>query len=191
MNLIIKRVTNIKELQGIRGLQEDNLKKNLPAGEAENEGFVSAEYSLEFLQQMHNACPSIIARDGETIAGYALVAVQSIKQHHALLEDLFNVIDTIMYKGTSLKNINYVVVGQLCIAKNYRGIGLVKKLYDFYKAELSSKFDYAITDVAQNNPRSLKAHRKAGFEVIETLSYGGIDWFVILWDWTKKIEPFI
>lgn len=185
MNLIVKRVTELKELQGIRQLQEDNLKKNLASGEAEKEGFVSAEYTLEFLQRMHNACPSIIAKDGDAIAGYALIAVQSIKQHHALLEDLFNVIDATMYKGATLKNTNYVVVGQLCIAKNYRGIGLVKKLYDFYKKELCNQFNYAITDVAQDNPRSLKAHQKAGFEVIETLSYGGIDWFVILWDWRK------
>lgn len=186
MNLILKRVTEEKELQGIRQLQEDNLKKNLSANEAEKEGFVSAEYTLDFLQQMHHACPSIIAKDGDTIAGYALVAVQTIKHHHSLLEDLFNVIDATLYKGVTLKNTRYVVVGQLCIAKNYRGIGLVKKLYDFYKAELCNQFDYAITDVAQNNPRSLKAHQKAGFEVVETLSYGGIDWFVILWDWTKK-----
>jgi hypothetical protein len=75
------------------------------------------------------------------------------------------------------------VAGQLCTAKNYRGIGLVKNFYNFYKAELSSEFDYAINDVAQYNARSLKTHLKGGFEVIETLSCGGIDWFVILWDW--------
>jgi L-amino acid N-acyltransferase YncA len=71
------------------------------------------------------------------------------------------------------------------VVKNYRGQGLVKQLYEYYKNCLSYDFDYAITDIAQDNPRSLKAHQKVDFEVIETLSYGGIDWYVILWDWTK------
>jgi hypothetical protein len=53
---------------------------------------------------MHDACPSIIAKDEETVAGYALVAVKSIKHHHALLEDLFNVIDKTLYQNSTLNN---------------------------------------------------------------------------------------
>jgi L-amino acid N-acyltransferase YncA len=40
-----------------------------------------------------------------------------------------------------------------------------------------------ITDVAQANTRSLNAHKKSGFQVIDTLVYAGIGWDIVLWDW--------
>ena len=50
---------------------------------------------------------------------------------------------------------------------------------------LSLPFDFCITDVAQANARSLKAHKNTGYQVIDTLSYGGIAWDIVLWDWRK------
>jgi ribosomal protein S18 acetylase RimI-like enzyme len=93
------------------------------------------------------------------------------------MADLFNVIDTKTYKGQLLKEVNYVVVGQLCVAEAFRGQGLVKRLYDYYRDCLASEY------VAQANTRSLNAHKKSGFQVIDTLVYGGIGWDIVLWDW--------
>ena len=183
----IKRVTDFAELNGIKKLQEDNLKKNLTDSEAESEGFVTAEYSMEFLEMLHQGSPSIIAKDGNQVVGYALVAVKSIREHHDLLSDLFNGIDKIKYNRQLLKDCNYVVVGQLCVARNYRGQGLVQQMYQYFRSSLSGEFDFCITDVAETNPRSLKAHIKTGFQVVATLSYGGLGWSIVLWDW-KEIK---
>ncbi|MEY4627693.1 MAG: hypothetical protein RLZZ595_19, partial [Bacteroidota bacterium] len=95
-------------------------------------------------------------------------------------------IDTKTYKGQMLKEVNYVVVGQLCVGEGYRGQGLVKRLYDHYRDCLSDTYTYLITDVAQANTRSLKAHKNAGFIVIDTLVYGGIGWDIVLWDWRNQ-----
>lgn len=186
--IIIKRVTEFSELKGIRKLQEDNLKKNLPGDEAETEGFVTAEYSIEFLKTLHEAGPSIIAKEDDRVVGYALVAAKSIRHQHELLSDLFNCIDKITYRGLVLKNVKYVVVGQLCVAKNYRGLGLVHQMYQYFKKSLSGEYDCCITDVAENNPRSLKVHLKTGFQVIENFAYGGSNWNIVLWDWKSELE---
>lgn len=179
----IKRVTELSELTGIQRLQGINLKKNLTAAEIEKEGFVTAEYSVEFLQLLHNTSPSVIAVDGEMVVGYALVALRSTAQHHELLADLFEKIDNAIYQGSMLRDSNYVVVGQLCVHKDYRGFGLVQSMYTYYKECLSPEFDYCITDVASTNPRSLKAHQKTGFQVIDTLHFNGQEFDLILWDW--------
>ena len=186
--VIIKRVTEFSELEGIKSLQEENLKKNLPADEAETEGFVTAEYTIEFLKTLHEAGPSIIAKDNDTVVGYALVADKSIRYQHELLSDLFNCIDQITYRGLLLKKVNYVVVGQLCVAKNYRGLGLVQQMYQHFKHSLSATYDCCITDVAENNPRSLKVHLKTGFSVIQRFTYGGSNWDIVLWDWKSELE---
>ncbi|MGL1493919.1 hypothetical protein ACSTIK_00385, partial [Vibrio parahaemolyticus] len=83
----------VAELQGILQLQRENLKKNVSAGEAGSEGFVTAEYTLAFLEAMHRASPSIIAKDGDQVVGYALVAVKLVGKDHDLLADLFHTID--------------------------------------------------------------------------------------------------
>lgn len=184
----IKRVTNNAELEGIKKLQEENLNINISAEEAEQQGFVSAVYSIDFLKIMHVAGPSVIAVDDNIVVGYALVSTKEIRHHHDLLADLFNAIDKINYNGISLKDANYVVVGQLCVAKNYRGKSVVQMMYQYFRDSLQNEFDYCLTDVAQANPRSLKAHLKTGFEIVNTLTYGGISWDIVLWDWTKKIN---
>ena len=181
--ITIKRVTDHSELEGIKKLQQENLKINLTDQEAGTEGFVTAEYTMDFLKKMHRESPSIIAKDGDEVIGYALVSVKAIRHDHELLGDLFNTIDKLKYHHHLLKDSPYVVVGQLCVSKNYRGLGLVQQMYQHFKNCLSGEFDYCITDVAQDNPRSLKAHLRTGFRVLDTLQYGGLGWDIVIWDW--------
>jgi ribosomal protein S18 acetylase RimI-like enzyme len=179
----VKRVSAIWELQGIKSLQEVNLSKNISSDEATREGFLTASYTMDFLEEMHRDEPSIIAKVGETVIGYALVSTKKVRKEHDLLNDLFNTIDVCAYNGIQLKSVNYVVVGQLCVAKDYRGQGLAQLLYNHFKDCLHDQYDYLVTDVAKDNVRSLKAHQKTGFQVISELEYGGFGWDVVLWDW--------
>lgn len=181
----ITRVTSDAELMGIQQLQTENLRKFIDDQKAASQGFLMAEYSLEFLQSMHQACPSIIAKDGEKVVGYALVATQAVREEHDLLADLFNTIDKTQFEGKTLMGAAYVVVGQLCVSKDYRGQGLVQQLYGHFRESLETEYHFCITDVAQANARSLKAHKNTGYQVIDTLSYGGIGWDIVLWDWRK------
>ena len=179
----IKTVSCTDELNGILSLQKENLKSQISNEEAVQEGFVTAEYSLELLQQMHAESPSVIAKEGDKIVGYALVTTKAVMTHHDLLSDFFMVIQQLQYNGFPVKDTSYVVIGQLCVAKNYRGMGLVQQLYSYFKETLKHRFDFCLTDVAQTNPRSLRAHLKTGFTVIDTLTYGEVSWDIVLWDW--------
>ena len=181
----IVHVSNDAELDDIRLLQRENLRKLIGETEAGKEGFLTAEYSMEMLQQMHRFQPSIIAKDGDTIAGYVIITTKNSYGQHPLLDSLFDSIDALNYNDTPLKDVNYILVGQLCVGKAYRGTGLVQKMYNYYQQSLSKSYQYLITDVAQENPRSIKAHLKTGFEIIHTIQYGGIGWDIVLWDWRK------
>jgi hypothetical protein len=182
----IKLVSKEEELKGIQKLQQQNLRKNLSAMEAEEQGFLMAEYSFDFLQKMHKAAPSVIAVSEGKVVGYSLVALKTIRDEHPLLADLFNTIDRIEFKSQNLSQSNYVVVGQLCVGKGFRGMGLVDSMYQYYKDCYASEYKYLITDVAQANQRSLKAHKKTGFQVIDELTFEGIGWDIVLWNWNAK-----
>jgi hypothetical protein len=184
MSVLITRVSTQAQLAGIKALQTANLKRNLSAEEIRTHGFVSAEYTLEFLERMHEAGPSIIAVDGASVVGYALVADVSVCADHDLLGDMCRVIDRTAYNGRLLKGARYVVMGQLCVARTHRRTGLVMRMYEHYRRTLAGEFDYLITDIARDNPGSLSAHLKSGFQVISTLRYAGVEWDLVLWDWT-------
>jgi ribosomal protein S18 acetylase RimI-like enzyme len=184
--ITIKRVSSKDELNAIAELQHLNLRQNISTEEALGQGFLTAEYSMDVLEGMHAQEPAIIAMDGNTLAGYALVATKSTRNSHPLLADLFAAIDRLEYKNTPLKGLNYVVVGQLCVAREFRGQGLVSKLYNQFRDSLAGNYIYCVTDVATTNQRSLNAHSKAGFTVINHTEYAGVGWEVVLWNWRQE-----
>jgi ribosomal protein S18 acetylase RimI-like enzyme len=183
----ISKAASEADLIGIQVLQKANLKKIISELEATNEGFVTAEYSLELLKAMHKYRASVIAKDGDRVVGYALVTTKDIYGQHDLIDDLLNVLDKINFASKPLKETQYVLVGQLCVGKGYRGIGLVQKMYNYFKESYATEYEYLITDVADNNPRSLKAHIKSGFQIIHSINYDGVRWDIVLWDWNKNL----
>lgn len=186
-----KRVSTDEELRGILSLHHKNLLKNLDQEERDKEGFVTAEYNIDLLTKMHNISPSIIAKDGDEVVGYVLVYTKALYNQHALLDDLFYKVDALTYNSRPMTESSYVLCGQLCVAKGYRGMGLVQGMYEHYRNALSGEFQYCVTDVASNNPRSLKAHVKTGFQVIDSITFNGVTFDVILWDWCAKGDSFV
>lgn len=181
----VKLVTTSEEISAIKELQNLNLRPNISDTEAASEGFLTASYTIAYLQAMNADAPSVIAKMGDKVVGYAMVTTHNLRDGHDLMADLFNTIDRTSYSGRVLSETDYVVVGQLCVAKEFRGLGLVQQMYNHFKDCYANRFEYLVTDVAQANVRSLKAHKKTGFQVIDTLTYGGIGWDIVLWDWRR------
>ena len=46
---------------------------------------MTAAYTVDFLRTMHEAHPSVIAKDGDRVVGYALVATQAVRLKNRLL----------------------------------------------------------------------------------------------------------
>ena len=63
MAVVIRRATSPAEVAGIKALQNANLASRLSEAERAAAGFVTAEYSLEFLLAMHEETPAVIAMD--------------------------------------------------------------------------------------------------------------------------------
>ena len=181
----IKLAQEASELEGILALQRRNLKRCLSDAEADEQGFLIAEYDLAYLRQMQEQHPSVVAVDEGRVVAYALVVTQEVRAGLPFIAALFDEIDRITYQGASLAGTNYVVVGQLCVDKDYRGQGLVDRLYACFRASLEGRHPCGVTDIARDNRRSLKAHLRVGFQVIRAIEYEGLTWDVVLWDWSS------
>ncbi len=173
------------DLQKILDLQQRNLLESLAEGEMETEGFVTVKHDLDILNRMNEPYRHVIAREDEEVVGYALVMLREFEQQIPVLVPMFEQINAIEYEGKRLGESTYFVMGQICIAKGYRGKGLFKGLYEKMRAEMSAEFSYIITEVAKKNRRSTKAHLKTGFKIIYEYqpAFDQEEWIIVLWDW--------
>ncbi len=174
------RASSDEELHQILEIQKRNLKTNIPAEEKEKEGYITVGHNFEILKKMNDACPHIIAKNGNKVAGYALVMLPSFRYEMSVLTPMFESADRL------LKTENYVAMGQVCIDKPYRRMGVFKGMYAFYQKELNNQFDSLFTEIATHNTRSLGAHKKVGFKILETQITEGTSWELVNWDWNNN-----
>ena len=174
---------NITEVEEIKSLQTRNLKKNISLKNRLIDGFLTASYSISFLNKMNELTPAIIAKQSNRVIGYVLATDRSLLSEHPLLRDLSSQINKISFRNKTIEDFNYLVVGQLCVAKEFRGLGIAQQLYIHFKKAYKNRYAFAITDVDQKNNASLGIHLKVGFKALSTLNYGKSKWDVVVWDW--------
>lgn len=175
--------TNLVE---IIELQKANLKERLSKTEILREGFVTVTHSLTDLQNMDGYEKSLLMKDDNKTVGYLLAMTKNSEADIPVLVPMFETFEKILYKGKLLNEYRYIVVGQVCIEKNYRGQGLLGNAYNAYKNHFSKKYQLAITEIATENQRSINAHRKIGFKEIHRFTdINQIEWSIVLWDWVS------
>jgi len=171
------------ELQGILNLQKKNFFSSISLEEAEKEGFVTVEHSFELLKRMNDPFGHVVAKNKEEVVAYSLVMLQDMKLEIPVLVPMFQQINEITYKQNLLTNLNYFVIGQICVDKSCRGKGVFRGLYDEMTARMKDNFDFMITEIDARNQRSINAHKKYGFETIkEYSSEDGKDWVIVLFE---------
>ncbi len=177
---------NKVNLEGVFALQKDNLKKNLSKEEIEKDGFVTVDHEWEKLVEFTKIEPHIIALDEDKVVGYVLAMTKKSRFDLPIIFPMFEEFDKIIYKGKIISEYEYMVVGQACIHKDYRGKGIIEVCFQLYKTKFADRYDFSITEIASTNLRSLKAHKKAGYEEIH--SYTDADqteWIVVVWNWNN------
>ena len=182
-SIVIKKAATGEELQGILDLQAENHLTTLSTEEKSIQGFVTVKHDLNQLLAMNKIAPHIIAKEGEEVVGYILAMTKESKNMIPVLVPMFNQFDGLHYLGRMVSEFNYMVVGQVCVGKNYRGQGLFDRMYEAYKQKFNEKFDFAITEIALSNTRSLAAHNRIGFEVIHEFEDDTQAWAIVCWNW--------
>jgi len=172
------------DLHGILNLQKANLRINLSEAEINSQGFVTVVHSFSDLKKLNDIEAHVIAKEGERVVAYLLAMTAKSRNDIPILLPLFEMFERVSFGTELISNCNYIVVGQVCVAKEYRGQGVLAKTYLKYKERFEDKYDFAITEIDNSNQRSLHAHRKIGFiEIHRYMSSSKTEWVVVTWDW--------
>jgi hypothetical protein len=173
-----------KDLLGILELQRKNHSANLLAEEISTQGFVTVIHSLENLRNLNDIQPHIICKNNGKVIAYLLAMTAKSRNEIPVLIPMFKIFETLIFKGKLISEYNYVVVGQVCVDKNYRGMGVLDKCYSKYKLHLKDKYDFAITEISSRNSRSINAHKRIGFsEIYKYVSHNQKEWSVVVLEW--------
>jgi len=178
-------VNNTEELQQILDLQEQNLPQNISKEELRLQGFVTFQHDLETLQQFHELAPSVIVKDDDKVVAYALTVVNEARNIFPPMESMFRLLETLHWDDKPFCDYRYYEMGQVCVAKEYRGKGVFEMLYQQHKKSYSNKYDLLVTEISTMNHRSLKAHKKVGFETIIIDKDELDEWALVVQDWRK------
>jgi hypothetical protein len=173
------------DLEGILLLQRANLAQNVSEIEKLDQGFVMVPHQLPDLQHFANYAAQLILKEDEKVVGYLLAMSKSLRETVPMLKPMFAQIDQITYSGKEIRDSNYLIVGQVCVGKEFRGLGLIDQMFAEYRKLFEEKYDFAITEIVTSNSRSIRAHLRVGFEIIHTFQDEFQEWNIVLWDWQK------
>lgn len=184
LSLVYTTSKSEKDLLGIIELQKKNLSSNLTHEEISSQGFVTVVHSLTDLKKMNDIEQHIICKDKENIIAYLLAMTLKSQHDIPVLIPMFEAFKMVSYRGKPVSSYKYIVVGQVCVDKNYRGKGILDRCYEEYKNSFSDRYDFAITEIASRNLRSISAHKRIGFsEVHKYTSPNREEWSIVIWQW--------
>jgi predicted GNAT family N-acyltransferase len=173
-----KRAKTDEELLQILKLQQANFSSSISEEEKTKEGFVTVQHDFDILKSMNEKCQHIIAIHDHKVIGYALSMVKELQEEIEVLKPMFQEIEKHIENQSS-----YLVMGQICVDKEFRKKGVFRGMYAFMRQELHQQYDLLITEIDSSNKRSIDAHYAVGFKQLHTYYANNQDWEIVVWDW--------
>nr|WP_199159175.1 hypothetical protein [Pedobacter sp. ASV2] len=170
-------------------LQRSNHHQSLSSDQQTENGFLFAEHTVDILKKMAVRMPQIIALNKERVIGYNLAMDQSMAGDLPMLTPMFQEFEKCIYKGKPLSQYRFMVGGQVCVDKQFRGMGLLRRLYEETRRSVNDRFQMCVTEISVRNEISLKAHQKMGFQIAGSYNDGREMWNIVVWEFNKKQHP--
>ena len=147
--------------------------------EDRKDGFVTTSFTKEQLTELVEKEKGlfIALKNGEIIA-YLMAASWEYWSEWPMFKFMIKDLGKLNYLGNVLSVKNSYQYGPICIDKSFRGTGLLERLFNFSRAEMSKKYPVLVTFVNKNNPRSVEAHiRKLGLTIIHEFDFNNNSYY--------------
>jgi predicted GNAT superfamily acetyltransferase len=143
----------------ILDLQSANYIANLSAHERE-QGFLSARFTLEQTAQIAEDLGTIVAVIDDQIVGFICAFRNEFETRSPVIAKMLESYDRFIFEARPLSTLNSYIYGPVCMARDFRGRGLLRGLYEAQKKDLAGQFEIGVAFVSRSNPHSLAAHVK-------------------------------
>jgi predicted N-acetyltransferase YhbS len=174
------------DFDGILRLQNKNLLTNIN-DEDLSQGFLTIPISKKQLDRISSAHGIFVAIHGTEVIGYVMAQSLELAVGSPLIAHMISRVKEIVFEGFSLSSCKLLNYGPVCIEKQYRGKGILDRLFKLMLQTLQGQFDVGIGFVSEQNPRSYSAHKnKLGLRLIDEFEFNGQKYYTFAFAITEK-----
>ena len=157
--------------------------------EDKKDGFVTTAFTKEQLTDLINKEQGLfIGIENNQILAYVMTASWDFLSIWPIFKFMRKDLKNLKYLNQKLNVNNSYQYGPICIDKTVRGSGVLEKIFDFSREQMSKKYPILVTFVNKINTRSYEAHtRKLGLEVIQEFEFNNNRYYELVYDTSKKV----
>lgn len=157
--------------------------------EDKKDGFITTAFTKEQMVDLITLEQGLfIAIENEKIVAYVMSASWKFWSRWPMFAFMMEDLPNLEYLGQKLTVQNSYQYGPVCVDKEYRGSGVLEKIFDFARENMSKRFPILVTFINKINPRSYEAHtKKLKLEVIKEFSYNNNNYYELVYDTSKSL----
>ena len=182
------KIAQIKDIEKVLQLhfkyQIDTIRQ-----EDKKDGFITTAFTKEQMVDLITLEQGLfIAIENEKIVAYVMSASWKFWSRWPMFAFMMEDLPNLEYLGQKLTVQNSYQYGPVCVDKEYRGSGVLEKIFDFARENMAKRFPILVTFINKINPRSYEAHtKKLKLEVIKEFTYNNNNYYELVYDTSKSL----
>lgn len=137
-------------------------------------GFLTGSFTVPALHAMLASVPGQVAYQADELVGFVINSRLAPAQYPPLVQAICALLPGIFYRQRALPDYRWFFYGPVLVRPDYRGQGLLQRLFAASRAELAGRFEVGIAFIAEENAASLRVHtQKLGLEQVGSLEFLG------------------
>ena len=182
------KIAQIKDIEKVLELhskyQIDSIKQ-----EDKKDGFITTAFTKEQMVDLITLEQGLfIAVLNEKVVAYVMSASWNFWSRWPMFAYMIEDLPNLEYLSQKLSVENSYQYGPVCVDKEYRGSGVLEKIFDFARENMAKRFPILVTFINKINPRSYEAHtKKLKLEVIKEFSYNNNNYYELVYDTSKSL----
>ena len=138
-------------------LQSANYIANLTEEERKS-GFLSAQFSLEQTAKIAQDLGTMVAILDQRVVGFLCAFRNEFPSGSPVIAEMLLNYPLFRFEDRPLSGFTSYIYGPVCIARECRGRGVLRGLYEAQRKELAGRFEIGVAFVSHSNAHSLYAH---------------------------------
>lgn len=157
--------------------------------EDKKDGFITTAFTKEQMIDLITLEQGLfIAVVDEKVVAYVMSASWNFWSRWPMFAFMVEDLPNLEYLGQKLSVKNSYQYGPVCVDKEYRGSGVLEKIFEFARQNMVKRFPILVTFINKINQRSFEAHtKKLKLEVIKEFSYNNNNYYELVYDTSKSL----
>lgn len=182
------KIAKIEDIEKVLELhskyQIDSIKQ-----EDKKDGFITTAFTKEQMVDLITLEQGLfIAVENEKVVAYVMSASWNFWSRWPMFAFMVEDLPNLEYLGQKLSVKNSYQYGPVCVDKEYRGSGVLEKIFEFARENMVKRFPILVTFINKINQRSFEAHtKKLKLEVIKEFSYNNNNYYELVYDTSKSL----